>query len=222
MGQGSRGEQAKMAALVGKAGELATAAQIMVRGLNVFFPAADKGVDVLAENGCRIQVKTGKMRCSPSVSRLYRGGVYSFHFPKSRYMATAKGEVKSTPRRKFSEYCDVVVLWGVEQNRFWVVPAEQLDGVQCIFMGPKNARAFEPDVEAMKKMAELGYSQAEIGKHYGIRQCSVSERLKKAGTPTSPDSVAVSVRACENDWGKILDFSRTTTTVPVEEKVQEE
>ena len=55
---GSSGSQAKMAALVGKAGEDAVATQLLLRGIVPSWPSADIGFDLIAPNGCRIQIES--------------------------------------------------------------------------------------------------------------------------------------------------------------------
>lgn len=209
----------RMASMIGKAGEYAVAAQLMVRGLNVFFPAVDNGVDLIADNGCRIQVKTGRIRMSPSMVEHYPEGVYSFHFPKNKYIASSKVKIRTVPSRKFSDVCDVVVLWGVEQNRFWIAPASLCDQRQCIIMGPPCERAFLKDVEEMKAMREMGFSQEQIGKEFGISQSSAGKRLSQANIPYYEDNPTHVIRRCENAWENILNFGQPAA---VQERVESE
>jgi hypothetical protein len=167
-----KGINPRSSILTGKAGEYAVASQLLTRGMNLFLPCSDTGVDLMAENGCRVQVKSAHLRCSPSVIKHYTEGVYTFHFPKRKYLATSKGEVRERINRKFSDYCDVVVLWGIEQNRFWVVSADLLDGIQCIALGHN----------------------------------------RKGGS--SQTNLSALVKASENAWHTILDFSKTVVTFP--------
>jgi hypothetical protein len=133
--KGITSEKAKFTPLTGKAGEMAVASQLALRGVNVYLPLCDSGVDMMTEEGCRIQVKCGRIRTSPSMLKSYPEGVFTFHFPRKKYLATAKGQVRERINRKFSDYCDVVVLWGADQNRFWIIPSDLLDGMQCIAIG---------------------------------------------------------------------------------------
>ena len=201
-----------LAELTGKAGEHSVAAQIELRGLNVYFPAVDSGVDLLVENGCRVQVKSAHLRCTPSILKIYPEGVYSFHFPKNRHLAVSSSAVRTTPRRSLCDICDVVVLWGIEQNRFWVVPASLFAGRQCIFMGPSNARDFDRDIPEMLRMQSLGYSTYEIADHFGITQGSAWRRLQRVETQKHGDSTACTVRNCEGAWQHIVDFGAPAAT----------
>jgi hypothetical protein len=214
--KGIRGEQARLAEYVGKAGEHAVASQLLLHGMDVAFMAVGHGVDLIAANGCRIQVKTAHLRRSPCILKIYPEGVYSFHFPKRRFTATSKGEVKIRDRKPFADVCDVVVLWGVEHSRFWIVPPHLLDTVQCVFMGPKNARAFDGELPEMQSMVDMGFSQKAIGEHLGITQGSVGKRLERAGTQKHGDRAACTVRNCENAWEHILDFSAAVAQTPQE------
>src|SRR5258708_36336074 len=73
------------AALIGKAGEFSVASQLFMRGMNVFLPAVDNGVDLMAENGCRIQVKTARLSCSPYAVKHNLDGVYKISFPRMQH-----------------------------------------------------------------------------------------------------------------------------------------
>lgn len=205
MKRGVRGEKAALTPMIGKAGEYAVASELMFRGVNVFWPSVDSGYDLLTESGCRIQVKSAHMRVTPSVLSAYREGVYSFHFPKLRRLATSGGEVRTTVRPLLSTRCDVIVLMGIEQHRYWIVPSPQLDPVHCIFMGPKNARAFDSDMPNIREMDKLGFSKAEIGRQYKMSAEAIGYRLR-ASEQHSPNSAACSVRNCEDAWDNILDF----------------
>lgn len=219
--KGTRGELAQSTPMIGKAGEYAVSSQLMYRNGNVLWPSVDMGYDLLCENGCRVQVKTAHLRISPSITKYYPEGIYSFHFPKKRKIATSAGKVRITDRKPMSESCDVVVLVGIEQNRYWVVPSSMLDGVQCIFMGPKNARAFSEDLPNMKEMVKLGYSQAEIGKAYGMSQAAISHRLN-SDTESHADSKVKRVRECENAWEYILDFQPFLRKIYTSSEILEE
>lgn len=214
MERGIRGDKARDAAMIGKAGEHMVAAQLMMRGMNVCWPSVDRGYDLMTDNGCRVQVKTGRIRNSPGVLASYGCPVYSFHFPKNRHIAVSRDKVKVSIRPKLADRCDIVVMWGVEENRFWVTPAQICDERQCLFLGPSNDRAFEGDIKDMQCMADLGFSQSEIGHHYGIAQANVSLRLKRAGTQTQANSTVNQVRRCEGAWQNILEFSVALDSTP--------
>ncbi len=214
--QGVRGMAVHQTRLTGKAGEHIVAGQLMLRGMNVSFPAVDDGVDIIAANGCRIQIKTAHLRFTPSVLKLspgYREGIFTFHFANRKFIATSQNKIRRIEKRQFHEFCDVVVLYGIEQNRFWIAPAKILEGTQALFMGPKNARAFEKDMPEMQAMVDMGISQKDIGEHFGISQFAVWNRLQKAGTQRDGNSIRCAVRNCEDAWEHILEFGQRETQI---------
>jgi hypothetical protein len=209
------GGNQRMSGFIGKAGEHAVAAQLLLRGLDVGFLSVGIGVDLVAENGCRIQVKSGHLGSSDGRN----APAYTLLLRKNMVRSRTKNEV--VPRKPFVEVCDFVVYWGIEQNRFWIIPPRLCDSCYSVRLGqePRSRPRLVADFASVKSMVDLGYSQSHIAKHYGTTRCVIQRFL--SGGKDWDQSLVSQMRACENDWGKILDFSRTTTTVPVEEKVQE-
>jgi len=215
--------------MTGKAGEYAVAAQLMLRGATPCFPAVDTGVDLVTTEGCRIQVKSVHLCTTPATVRKNTEGVYRFSFPQHIFRnSSTRGPVKSVRRDKpqFAEYCDVVALWGIDHNRFWIVPAKLLDKLQGIDLGPDNERAFSKDVPEMRSMVDLGYTHEEIGKHFSISPAAVCVRLKRAGTKVFISSRTAAIRACENSWEYITNFGTpaalTQEAVVIETSEQKE
>ena len=102
--------------LIGQAGVWAAAAQLAIQGHNVLIPGVDYGYDIQLENGLRIQVKAGGLRYSHPA---YRDGAYTFDFRCFRWNSSEK-RVRGS--RDYSKVADFFVLWGIDENRFWVVP----------------------------------------------------------------------------------------------------
>jgi hypothetical protein len=212
--------------LLGKAGEHLVASEMLVRGIVPAWPSLDEGCDLLLSNGCRIQVKTSRTRGrSPRTHE----NTYTFHFKHRSFIAHSSERIVEKPKRKLSEYCDFVVLVGWDQKRFWIIPSKLLNEVHCVYAGASTERDFEKDIPDMLEMAKLGYSQKEIGKHYGINQSSVYERLSKAGVPKAKKKYVGSYRMCENRWDYILEFGQpaeitnsATESVGVETEGQED
>lgn len=117
----------------GEASVMAVALKLTWLGYRVFKPVVDDhGVDlaVLGENGkaARIQVK------SASLGTRYKYGVES-----SPQYAFELGKVKAnyaeglkTESRVFSNEVEFVILHGVEDDRYWIVPAEILDNKKSV------------------------------------------------------------------------------------------
>ncbi len=190
--------------MVGRAGEYMVAANILLRGGCVAWPATDDGYDLIGPNGCRVQVKSAHIRATPSIANAYPEGVYSFTLIRSS--GTRKSARRKFETSKFSERCDVVVLWGIEQNRFWVTPAHVVDNVYGLYLGPNSDRAFEKDVPKMLEMLKEGMTQGEIGRRFGVCASSISTRLSRAGTPMHSMTASHKVRQCENAWEYITEF----------------
>lgn len=81
--------------MLGRAGELRIASELILRGYNPMFPEVDNGVDmVLEDNGARIQVKTFSPRSSS----------------------------KTTVRFTSLENVDFGIVWEAGTTCFWVLP----------------------------------------------------------------------------------------------------
>jgi hypothetical protein len=197
----------KSASYIGKAGEHAVAAQLLLRGMNVYFPSFDTGRDMISENGCRIQVKSGHLRNSPSTQKIYKNPVYTLHMPKSRLVAKGSGETYLRPRKPLGESCDVVVFWGVDQNRFWVIPSKLCDAQQCVVLGPDNKRTYDADLKDIRELRSLGFSTYEIARHYNVDQSRIWNRLQKPDEKYTEKNTFL-IRACENAWHHIIDFGQ--------------
>jgi len=140
----------------GQAGVYQVASQLLLRGVNVYFPAVDSGVDLVTDSGIRIQVKmTHLARRARRDQQIYAGGAYWFHFMQRKVVKGGKG-LMTVRGRDFASECDLVVLWGVDHNRFWIVPACELAECQCtVLAGVHNGaykRATRPDSRAQKIM----------------------------------------------------------------------
>lgn len=111
--------------LQGQAGVYAVASKLILYGFNPMFPAVDLGADIILDNGLRLQVKTARLTF-PKCGRRngyggnYLGGAYGFSVRRGEWLGKTKGYGRS--RKGYSEVADFFVLWGIEENRFWIVP----------------------------------------------------------------------------------------------------
>jgi hypothetical protein len=131
----------------GQAGAYQVASQLLLRGVNVFFPAVDVGADLLTGSGVRVQVKSTYLSCRRGAD--FPAGAYWFHFYKQ---VLDHGRRRNAPRDFVAE-CDVVVLWGIDHNKFWVVPAFELTDCQCLVLGETPNRSYRHPNARSRKIA---------------------------------------------------------------------
>jgi hypothetical protein len=210
-------------ALTGEGGEQALISQLILRGENPFRPVRDmNGIDILLLSGCKIQIKTARICTTYKTLKKNLDGVYRFSFANFYYKnrsergkeSIEKNLSKKIKKKAFYEYCDIVVLIGVDNSyncRFWIVPAKLLDRKTNIDLGPDNSRGFSKDVPEMREMLNAGFTQKQVGEKFGISQAAVNIRLKRAGTKIYLSKISRQIRECENAWDKILNFGKPET-----------
>jgi len=103
--------------LKGKAGEYRVASELMARGFAVYMPVYDHGTDLMLGSGVHIQVKTGQRISS---QKPYNHTRYSFNIRSS------KDRNHAIPNSLSG--VDFVVLWAMEDNEFYIIPAKQIRG----------------------------------------------------------------------------------------------
>lgn len=207
--------EAKHAALTGKAGECAVAAQILLRDMAVLWPAVDVGYDLETETGCRVQVKCAHFYNHPDGPR------YHFPLPKTRRQPNSDKTTKLVTRKTFADVCHYVVFWGIEQNRFWVVPAAMADSCTGVDLGfDSSQRRFVGSVADMREMISLGYNRGQVAKHYGVHRTSLQQFLD-SGKDSIDETVVSQMRACEGRWDFILDFVRPAVAIDAPARVEE-
>lgn len=197
-----------IARFTGRAGEHAVAAQIMLRGMAVLWPSLDIGYDLMADNGCRVQVKTAHVSLTEKMRGHHGEGAYVFPLPRTKRIPITDSKVVLKARPKFAEICDVVAFWGVEGNRFWVVPSLLCDKVQAFVLGVTGRKQFSGSIEALREMEKLGYTRKEIAAEFGCSTTVVGFLMNSDRSFQDPSGVSLA-RACENAWEHILDFSRS-------------
>jgi hypothetical protein len=188
----------------GQAGVYTVAAQLLLRGINPCFPAVDCGADILTDWGTRVQVKCSHRR--PSIW----GGTYHFALSSGITVYTGVNGYKKNPLRErgsrtYSNECDFFALWGIEDNRFWIVPAALLDGKTAAIMVGSDCPWLRLDMAAIRGDSESGMSQRAIADKYNISQKSVLRvlhgKIIKVNVETGFSKVLLSY---ENRWELIL------------------
>ena len=114
----------------GHAGVLRVASELLLRDVDVFLPAVDcAGVDLIVAGGTRIQVKTARLRRN----KQYRHGLsYGFTFGFAQ-----RGNHHTVIRRakSYSSQIDYMILWGINEDRFWIAPAALFDRHYLLILG---------------------------------------------------------------------------------------
>ena len=107
---------------IGRAGDLRVASELLLRGCDVYLTLVDSGSDLVLGNGKRIQVKTARRHY------FQQGRQYS------RYTFSFKSWQKKENhyKRHALENVDFVILWAVEDNTFFIIPADKIRGKYSI------------------------------------------------------------------------------------------
>src|SRR6266849_2178341 len=192
--------------LQGEAGNHRVASELLLRGHNVSFHAVDMGVDLVADDIVRIQVKSAHMVAVPRYASSQPS--YAFFLIRGPRAVGQGKSLKSEPRI-FSKKVDFVILWGIEENRFWIVPAQLLDGRHSITVG-LGARWIRTEDQTIKNMYDAGHTQREIAQYLKLTINTVSRRLRGLFT-RPPDFMAdmCKVRDCEGKWEQIQEYIDT-------------
>lgn len=105
-----------------KAAEWAVASQLALREIVPMFPPVDLGADLILENGVRLQVKCASLRINNrGMQDVNHNLGYLFDLRRGAWFSTER-RYKKTGLRPYSEVADYFVLWGIDENRFFIVP----------------------------------------------------------------------------------------------------
>ena len=188
--------------LQGQAGVYRVASELLLRGFNPQFPAVDCGYDLSVEGGVRVQVKSGHLRMN---SKVYPQGAYWFKLTRGP-VAQGNHRVRRRAPRVFSQECDFVVFWGIEQQRFWIVPSAVLDNKSLVVLGPDIGWK-SGELEEIRRLHGEGLRQEDIAERLGMSQMTVSRRLRGLFTePCESRSLTYQVRQGEGRWDLIESY----------------
>lgn len=196
--------------MTGMGGNYRVASELLLRDLNVSFPAVDTGVDLEVEGIVRVQVKSAHAMKRPAD---YKSGMgYNFSLMRGP-RALGGGQSIRSEKRVFSKTCDFVVLFGIEQGRFWIVPAMMLDGRASIYLGT-DSRWIATDEARIQAMLESGMTQRDIANELGVSEMTLSRRAR--GIMSQPGEVVAElnrIRDCEGRWDLIQSCINTMREV---------
>ena len=181
----------------GQVGVHRVVSELLALGHEPYLPVVDRGIDVLLRSGIRIQVKSTRR----ATAHWRQVGRLNFTLTNSQVIRKKK-YVKAQPR-KFSEQCDFVILWAIDPNRFWVVPAAVLDGRCTVSIGD-DVQWRQVDIEAARRMREQGLSYDTIASNLGCTGTTIKRRLN--GSFVAPKRNLANLNQYENRWDLIDQY----------------
>ena len=176
--------------LGGAAGNLRVAAELLGMGQEVSLPMVDNGTDILTVEGIRIQVKASRLYSKPNKNE---SPTFTFHLNNARTRDLSKSR-----QVKYSETVDIFVLWGIDHDRFWIVPAAEVDFMDTVTTG---IDAKWVDGEEIRKLKESGKNYREIGEELGIAQMTAWRKVNK--DQDGKGAVTAKLRQYEGNWDLI-------------------
>lgn len=191
--------------LQGQAGVYRVASELLLRGYNPSFPSVDVGADLVVDGGIRIQVKCAHVsygRCST-----YKKGAYWFKLLGRTAVVTGSNTIRHRAARVFSEECDFVILWGIEENRFWVVPSAHLDGHVLVVVGP-DIQYVSVDPNEIDRLYASGMTQQQIADKMNVSASVIWTRLNGKHRDCAR-TISSKVRECESRWDLIGGCSQS-------------
>ena len=113
---------------IGTAGELRVMSELIMKGFNPAKSYLDEGVDIILNNGVKIQVKTAMYK-----QKNVKGG-------RCYRIQLRKGHQKG--KLKLSRYVDFIIGFVIPENTFFIIPAKLIDGFYCLaFSMNKNMKS---------------------------------------------------------------------------------
>ena len=187
--------------MIGQAMVFRVAAELLLRGHVPSFPSVDSGVDILLDNGVRIQVKGRTLTMGHPA---YPGGVYNFS-TKENSRKGKWGERK----RDWSKVCDFIIYVGINENRYFVVPSG--NHKVSFWIRPKEATKYCVSVEAMKTMRAKGMTNQAIAEQLGVTDMTVIRNLRKPTKNNTPGGNRY-LASLEDRWD-LLDVNRVVNEI---------
>lgn len=184
--------------------------ELMLRGHYPAMPPVDNGADILLENGLRVQVKTSHLNKKKHAS--YPLGLYRFELMETGYRAKYQNVVRDWTKR-----CDYLVLWCINEDRFFIVPATKDRGV-ILITAKMEDRAAVIDVAAAKAMHAQGVSMYAIAKEMGVSWPTVKAHLTGERTNTRATTMVREILQYEDRWD-LLDVNSVVEQIVTEPEV---
>jgi hypothetical protein len=187
---------------LGQAGIHRVVSELIIRGFCPFSPAFDtEGVDVMLREGVRIQVKT------TALHQYSKDKQPSYNFELRSTSWTGANRKMLRTKRDFEKECDFIVLWGVDEDKLWVIPSRVLNGKGSIRISPES-RLLKANVPALKLDRASGLSYAKLAEKHKLSVQVVWDRLHDNPDPQHGKIVKL-IREHEDRWDLIESFIQT-------------
>ena len=198
---------------VGQQGVNLLISELLAHGLCPYQPVLDDhGVDLMLSNGARLQVKTAHLSRS---KRAINKGIYAFSCSRNVYITPGR-DIKSYPggrrfqngigwaRREFAKECDFVVLIGLDERRFWIIPALVVDSRKetTLMVGPRPM----PSQSEVKQLIDGGMEQTQVALELGVCTTTVW-KYKKFGHSKRGQGVRW-IRSYEDRWDLLGKYNQ--------------
>lgn len=191
----------------GQAAEHFVVGQLLMREIPVSLPIVDDGVDLIAGNGIRIQVKAVRKR---------RKSGEGYNFMLAARVRKGDGSGYRVKERDMSKDVDFLILWGAEENRFWILPARIFEGKrpQGILVGSKTHRK-QVDHEKIRELLASGLGLTAVAKKMDVSINCVYECSKGRTAGTYKDTIinAVESDKYENAWHEIENAVKLSRSI---------
>ena len=122
---------------LGKAGEYRVLSELILRGASPALTCVDNGIDLVLENGKRIQVKTSN---KPQFSKS-NGNGYKLKNPSEYYAFSLRHGKKG---KKLEYNFDFLIVWIIPLNRFYIIPKEDVKDIKTILINKKEEISNSP------------------------------------------------------------------------------
>jgi hypothetical protein len=191
-------------AMQGQAAVHLVAAHVLMLGHIPLFPDIDYGYDIKLDNGLRLQVKSSRLQ---KMGRSFPAGGYRFNFRKNS-MAYGKRVVGVV--RDYTAVADFFVLWGVDENRFWIVPCSKKH--TSLFIPAKNdgiERTPWLDFHKIKELHDSGMNNSEIGRLFNVSHNTIRLTLKNGESRNNEHGSTRHTVSLEGRWD-LLDLDKAS------------
>jgi len=169
--------------------------ELLRQGINPYRPVVDDhGVDLMLLNGLRLQVKSAHL----SAPNKGRSRSYVFSCAQNVY---GIGYRRIQKRRTFANECDFVIFVGLDQRRFWILPATLIDayGDMSIVMRECDSA---PTLLKINEMLGKGMLKTEIAKELGCCETTIWKRGKGFRERNCKLSL---IRSYEDRWDLVVN-----------------